>query len=151
MLLQAATGLAAQTRTGSLCVEVVHGAEPVPGARIVVNGEAYETDANGRVTFPAAPGELSIHIIKEGFLPTSVSVEVIAETEHPVQVLLDALPFVEEEVTVVATTRSARGVEDQPRGRLRTVGHPLRHAADRHDTTVDCSGSRRLARALVDQ
>ena len=63
------TGLAAQKRTGSLFVEVFHAAEPVSGASIVVNGEAYETDANGQVTFAAAPGELSIQIIKEGFLP----------------------------------------------------------------------------------
>ena len=114
LLLQAATGLAEQTRTGSLRVEVLHGAEPVSGASIVVNGEAHETDANGQVTFAAGPGELSIQVIKEGFLPVSVSVEVIAETKHRVQVLLDASPVVEEEVTVVATTRSARGVEDQP-------------------------------------
>ena len=114
ILLQAMTGLAAQKRTGSLFVEVFHAAEPVPGASIVVNGETYETDANGRVAFAASAGELSIQIIKEGFLPASVSIEVIAETEHSVEVLLDASPVVEEEVTVVATTRSARGVEDQP-------------------------------------
>ena len=114
LLLHAVTDAATQTPTGSVRIEVLQGAQPVSGASIVANGETYETDANGRVKFAAAPGALSIQIIKEGFLPASVSVEVLAETEHRVQVLLEAAPVVEEEVTVVATTRSARGVEDQP-------------------------------------
>jgi iron complex outermembrane receptor protein len=112
--LGAAAGLGPQSSTGKVIVEVFHRGEPVEEALVVAAGQAHETDASGRAAFDAAAGEIPLEIVKEGFVPASAEVAVIAGREARVLVSLEALPVVEEEVTVVATTRSTRGIDDQP-------------------------------------
>jgi outer membrane receptor for ferrienterochelin and colicins len=106
--------LGGQEISGSLRVAVRAGGEPVAEADVVVRGATYRTDATGMVTIASPPGAVEITVAKEGFLPASVSVQVTGESQQRVNVALLAQPTVEEHVTVVATTRTNRRLEDQP-------------------------------------
>ncbi|MGH9332903.1 MAG: TonB-dependent receptor, partial [Vicinamibacteria bacterium] len=80
----------------------------------MANGESYTTDADGVATIRLAPGVIEIVVAKDGFLPATTSVDVLEGQERALRIALEPLPVLEEEVTVVATTRSDRGIEEQP-------------------------------------
>jgi len=81
---------------------------------VIVGDATYETDDSGRLSFAASTGTVDLVIVKEGFVTSAASVEVVAGSESSVRVDLQRQPVVEEEVTVIATTRSGRRLEDQP-------------------------------------
>jgi outer membrane receptor for ferrienterochelin and colicins len=110
-LLPAALG--AQDRPVDLRIEVRAGGEPVANADVVVRDVTHRTDATGTATIASAPGVVDITVVKDGFLPTSTSVQLTGEPEQRLIVELQALPSVEEHVTVVAATRTNRRLEDQ--------------------------------------
>lgn len=86
----------------------------VEGAEVVVAGTTHRTDAAGRTTIVTAPGAIDISVLKPGFAPTIASVHVAAGATQDVVVELEATPTVEETVTVVASTRTDRRLDDQP-------------------------------------
>jgi outer membrane receptor for ferrienterochelin and colicins len=106
--------LAGQDRAVTLRIDVRAGGEPVAGADVVVGLITQRTDPTGAVTIAAAPGVVEITVVKEGFVPASASPTLTGAAEQHVVIELQALPAVEEHVTVVATTRTNRRIEDQP-------------------------------------
>lgn len=97
----------------ALVVRVQSEHQPVAGAIVIAGHQKAETGADGRVTIGVAPGSTTITVTKDGFVDARHEVTVPA-FGMDVTVDLTALPRVEEDVTVVATTRTGRRVEDQP-------------------------------------
>jgi iron complex outermembrane receptor protein len=95
-------------------VEVRAGNQAVANAEVVVGGTRYRTDALGKVTVPVTPGTIEITVLKEGFAPTTASVEIERGGTRDLLVELHPQPTVEEAITVVATTRTGKRIEDQP-------------------------------------
>ena len=86
---------------------------PVRDADVVVNGATHETDAQGVAVVTLAPGHVGITVVRNGFNPASVSIDVQAGQQQTVMVDLTRGVTLEEHVTVSAT-RTDRGLEDQP-------------------------------------
>jgi iron complex outermembrane receptor protein len=114
VLILAAAAVVAQERTATLHVRVVASATPVENAGIVVNGVRYATDASGTATIAAEPGTAVVAVVKAGFVTATVSVLGVAGSVREVVVELVPQPAVEEAVTVVASTRTDRRLDDQP-------------------------------------
>ncbi len=91
-----------------------HEDEPVADASVIVDEVEYRTDEYGRLTVSSRPGEAIVVAAKAGFAPTSASIMVVGGTVVNVRLDLVLQPVVEEEVTVIATTRTGRRIEDQP-------------------------------------
>ena len=106
---------AAGQETGRIRVEVQTTAgDPVAGATVVVAGTTHVTDAAGVVLAPAPAGPVQVTVVREGSLPVTVPVTLAPGDERVVRVALESELTLEEEVTVVATTRTGRRIEDQP-------------------------------------
>ena len=97
----------------TLVVRVQAGEVPASGAVVTVGELEAVTDSDGRVSLGVAPGTMSIAVTKEGFVDVRQDVTLPASGLE-VTIELMAIPEVEEEVLVVATTRTGRRVEDQP-------------------------------------
>ena len=106
--------LVAQQAVGTLRVEVRAANTPVEDAEVVIHGVTYRTDAAGRVVVTTAPGAIEFVVMKQGFVPTSASVQLASGMMQDVAVALQMQPTVEEHVTVVAATRTDKRLEDQP-------------------------------------
>ncbi len=104
----------AQERPSSVTVEVRSDTQPLAGATVVARGVTVSTDAEGIAQLNASAGELRIAVSKDGFLAATAEVTISAGQDVTVQVVLSSQPTVEEEVVVVASTRTGRRLEDQP-------------------------------------
>ena len=114
MLVRGAPTLAsAQTSSTTVRVEVRSEAGPVGDATVSLHGRSLQTDAQGSAAFDVAAGRARLTVHKEGFVPASLDLAVTGR-ELPVIVNLQPEPQVEEEVVVVASTRTGRRLEDQP-------------------------------------
>jgi outer membrane receptor for ferrienterochelin and colicins len=109
-----AGGAAAQDEPATLLVEVRADGVPVEGADVVVRGLAFRTDATGRVTVRAAPGTAQVVVIAAGFATERTAVTLGSGIEQTLLVGLHPPPVLDEQVTVVAATRSNRRIEDHP-------------------------------------
>ncbi len=107
------SGLTAQ-ELRHIRVEVFAANEPVIGAEVVAYGTTTVTDNEGRVTIGTPLGTTQVTVLAEGYLPVTMSVDVSAGDETVLRINLIKQPALEEEVTVVASTRSNRRIEDQP-------------------------------------
>ena len=87
---------------------------PLEGAAVVAGTATGVTNADGVVQVPGGPGRLHLTVSKEGFADFATDLTVAAGQNPTVAVTLTRLPTVEEEVIVVATTRTGRRLEDQP-------------------------------------
>src|SRR5215207_6089802 len=92
-------------------VEVRTKDAPVAGASVVIAGATTMTDQQGVVRMSVRPGRLEITIAKDGFVPATASLDAAAGEERVVTVALETL---EEKVTVIASTRTERRIEEQP-------------------------------------
>ena len=63
---------------------------------------------------PAPAGPVEVTVQHEGLDPVTVAVSLAVDEERVVQVNLEPAIEIEEEVTVVASTRTGRRIEDQP-------------------------------------
>ena len=113
MLLLSAT-LVARSQSGTIRVQVHDAGSPVEQAEVLVAGVAHQTDASGVVMITLAAGEAQLTIVKAGYVPATATVQVSAGNQQNVDVGLQPQPTVEETVTVVATTRTDKRLEDQP-------------------------------------
>ena len=104
----------AQNQAATVRVQVRAAEKPVQDAEVVVAGTTHRTDAAGTTTIVTVPGTVDIIVLKSSFAPTTLSVQVAAGATQEVVVELEAQPTVEETVTVVASTRTDRRLEDQP-------------------------------------
>ena len=107
------SGLTAQ-ELGHIRVEVFAANEPVIGAEVVADETTTVTDNEGRVTIGTPLGTTQVTVLAEGYLPVTMSVDVSTGDESVLRINLIKQPALEEEVTVVASTRSNRRIEDQP-------------------------------------
>jgi len=104
----------AQNQTATVRVQVRASEKPVEDAEVVVAGTTHRTDAAGATTVITLPGAIEITVLKSGFAPTTARVQVAGGAIQDVIVELQAQPTVEETVTVVASTRTDKRLEDQP-------------------------------------
>jgi iron complex outermembrane receptor protein len=95
-----AISLGAQGQPGTVRVQVRAEDRPVENAQVFVAGVAHQTDASGTARLQVAAGE--------------VELTVTSGAEQNVTVDLQPEPTLEEAVTVVATTRTNKRLEDQP-------------------------------------
>ena len=114
VLLAAMAVAAAGQEPGRIRVEVRADGDAVAGATVVVDGSSQVTDATGVALVQAPAGVVEITVVQEGFIPVTVPVAVAEDTERLVRVDLQPELTIEEEVTVVASTRTGRRIEDQP-------------------------------------
>jgi outer membrane receptor for ferrienterochelin and colicins len=105
---------AAQPQVGTARVQVRAAAQPVEKAEVVVSGQTTLTDASGVAIVSAPAGAVEITVVKEGFAPITATVQLTAGAQQEVVVDLEVQPTVEEMVTVVASTRTDKRLEDQP-------------------------------------
>ena len=102
-----------QEQDGRVRLEVRATADPVAGAEVVANGATHMTDEHGVVVLVVPAGNVQVTVVQEGFIPITVSVDVVAGQERMVRIDLVPEQVFEEEVTVVASTRTERRIEDQ--------------------------------------
>lgn len=114
LVLSQALTIAAQAPTATIRVQVRASDEPVEDAEVVVAGTTLRTDASGTATVTTAPGTVEVTVVKVGFVPATASVQVAVGAVQEVVVELQPQPTVEETVTVVASTRTDKRLEDQP-------------------------------------
>ena len=105
---------AAQPQVGSARVQVRAADQPVDKAEVVVGGHTTLTDASGVAIVSASAGSVEITVVKEGYAPITATVQITAGAQQEVVVDLEVQPTVEETVTVVASTRTDKRLEDQP-------------------------------------
>ena len=106
--------IAAQGQTGTVRVHVRAAQKPIEDAEVVVAGTSHRTDASGTATVVTGAGNVDITVVKTGFVPVTTSVQVGAGATQEVIVELQPQPNLEESVTVVASTRTDKRLEDQP-------------------------------------
>src|SRR5687767_10397435 len=108
------TTIGAQSQTATVRVQVRAGEKSVEDAEVAVAGTTYRTDAAGATTITTAPGTVDITVLKSGFASTTASVQVAGGATQDVVVELQTQPTVAETITVVASTRTDKRLEDQP-------------------------------------
>ncbi len=106
--------IAAQGQTGTVRVHVRAAQTPIEDAEVVVAGASHRTDASGTTTVVTAAGNVDITVVKTGFAPVTTSVQLAAAATRELTVELQPQPTIEESVTVVASTRTDKRLEDQP-------------------------------------
>ena len=106
--------MAAQGQTGTVRVHVLAAQKAIENAEVVVAGTSHRTDAAGTATVVTSAGNVDITVVKTGFVPVTTSVQVGAAATQEVIVELQQQPNLEETVTVVASTRTDKRLEDQP-------------------------------------
>ncbi|MCC7127060.1 MAG: TonB-dependent receptor [Acidobacteria bacterium] len=96
-----------------MTVRVQSNDEPVSGATVTVGAQTLETDHTGSIALQTPRGVVTVMVTKLGFVDVQQTVTI---ADAPVEMVIDLVPVPEheEEVIVVATTRSGRRVEDQP-------------------------------------
>lgn len=80
---------------------------------MIAGDQRAETDGGGRGELRVPAGAVTLTVRKDGFIDARQDLTVPASGIE-VTVDLVALPEIEEDVVVVATTRTGRRVEDQP-------------------------------------
>lgn len=111
----------AQDPRGQLRVIVRSEGQPVAGASVVAGGRLAETGADGVVQLDAPPGSATLTATKDGFFEGKGEALVLADQVTILEIELTAEPEVDEEVVVVASTRTGRRLEDQPT-RVEVIG-----------------------------
>lgn len=115
LLIGGAPGFArSQEPTADIRVEVRTGTdEPLVAAEVVARGVTQLTDDQGIALLSVPAGTVQVTVLSEGFVPVTVQLEVAAGQEQLISIELVQQLSVEEEVTVVASTRTERRIEDQ--------------------------------------
>ena len=103
-----------QEQMGSVRVEVQTGTDPIANAEVVVGGTTHLTDKEGVAIIQTSAGPGQVTVLRVGFFPVTVPVDIVAGRERVVRIELVRQPAIAEEVTVVASTRTTRRIEDQP-------------------------------------
>ena len=106
--------VAAQDRQGRLEVAVRSGGQPVVGATVTSGAATARTDETGTARLLLSAGAVSVQVEHSGFFTSSSDVRIVASETTVLEVDLVEEPEFEEEVVVVATTRTGRRVEEQP-------------------------------------
>ena len=100
-------------RPVTLEIEVRTPAGPAAGADVTVNGHHYRTGESGRVSVGLAAGRVTVVAVSDGFAPATRSLD-LRPGRLSLVVELKPAATVEEEVTVVAATRTEKRLDDVP-------------------------------------
>jgi iron complex outermembrane receptor protein len=106
--------LAAQNQLATIRLQVRVKDKPVEKADVLGAGAVRQTDASGMVQIAVKAGEVELTVVKSGYVRATVKVTIAAGSQQDVVVDLQPEPIVEETVTVIATTRTNKRIEDQP-------------------------------------
>jgi outer membrane receptor for ferrienterochelin and colicins len=109
-----AVSLVGQNQVGAVRVQVRAEGKPVEKAEVLVAGATQQTDGAGISRMQVPAGEADVTVVKIGYVTTTVTVWVAVDAQQDVIVDLQPEPTLEENVTVVATTRTNKRLEDQP-------------------------------------
>ncbi|MGD9903948.1 MAG: TonB-dependent receptor [Dehalococcoidia bacterium] len=120
-LLAAPAAPLAQLRSGELQVIVRSDGAPLAGAMVTAAGLTGETGADGVARLDLPAGRVRVTVVRDGFFPATVEARIDAGETATVEVDLVSQPALEEEVVVVASTRTGRRLEDQPT-RVEVIG-----------------------------
>lgn len=99
---------------GRVRVVVTSDGRPVPGALVTAAGVSASSDVTGTVRFDLPAGSVRVTVAKDDYFPASQ--EVVVRPGETTTATVDLTPVleVEEEVVVVATTRTGGRLDDQP-------------------------------------
>ncbi len=113
-----------KSAVATLRVEVIARGQPATGALVSVAGEEHLTGEDGRVVVRVEPGRVRVVVRLEGFADAEVVVDLEPGEERRLRVELEAaepdraepepVTEVDEEIVVVASTRTGGRIEDQP-------------------------------------
>jgi outer membrane receptor for ferrienterochelin and colicins len=106
--------LVGQDQVSTIRVQVRAAGKPIENAQVLIAGAIHRTDASGQVTIAVTPGQVELTVLKSGYVAATTTVQVPVAAQQDVMVDLQPEPTVEETVTVVATTRTEKRLEDQP-------------------------------------
>ena len=95
-------------------VEVRAAGAPVAGAVVTSGAARGVTDATGDASLALPAGRAELTVTREGFVPATVTADLTGAAGQTVRVTLTPQPSIEEEVTVIASTRTGRRLDDQP-------------------------------------
>src|SRR5205085_7371283 len=84
----AIAGILLAQEQATVRVEVTAGPAPVAGAAVTFNGKALQTDTHGVATAAVGLGAVEVRVVKEGFLPAAVTLQVTEAREWGVAVEL---------------------------------------------------------------
>lgn len=115
------TSVAGQGPQGRVEVLVQSEGAPIAGAVVSTAAVSVETDAAGLAGLSSGPGLIDIAVTKDGFYAAATAAQVAAGQTTNVTIELVPSLEVEEEVVVVASTRTGRRLEDQPT-RVEVIG-----------------------------
>lgn len=114
VVLLVAVSSAAGQEFETLLVEVRGDTDAVAGAEVVLAGTTQLTDAQGVARFQVPAGAVEITVLHTGFMPVTVATVIAVGADQRLRVELQRELAVEEEVTVVSSTRTGGRIEDQP-------------------------------------
>jgi iron complex outermembrane receptor protein len=104
----------AQNPSATIRVHVRAESQPVENAEVLVAGGVHKTDASGTTEVSVPAGQVELTVVKSGYVTATAQLTVTAGARQEVTVDLEPAPTVEETITVVATTRTNKRLEDQP-------------------------------------
>ena len=130
---------AARGQSGTIRVQVTAEGKPADKVEVVVGSQTRQSDAFGAIEVQVPAGDVEVTAVKEGYVATTVKVTVAAGARQDVTIDLQPEPTLEETVTVVATTRTNKRLEDQP------IRRPRRW----HAARVRSSGDRRCVHRVA--
>ncbi len=116
-----AAGVRAEQPAVTLQVNVRTPDGPIAGASVQAGARTELTGDDGVVRLTLPPGPVVLVVRLDGFLEAHVDLVLAQGPLVVVPVTLVPLPTVEEEVVVVASTRTGRRIEDQPT-RVEVIG-----------------------------
>lgn len=102
-----------QDQHATVRIEVRFESAIVEAAEVDLNGVIVKTDKDGVAIRSVALGELKVTVTKEGFHPSTVSINVDESREWIVTVEMQPLEALEEQITVHATRSDVR-LQDSP-------------------------------------
>ncbi|MGE0448214.1 MAG: TonB-dependent receptor plug domain-containing protein [Vicinamibacterales bacterium] len=103
----------AGAQQGAVHVIVRSDGVPLAGATVSAGAAEATTNDSGEATLLLPAGSTTVVAAKDGFLPDTADLTVIAAGEHDLTMELTEQPELEEEVIVVGAMRNERRVEDQ--------------------------------------
>ena len=106
--------IAAQDQVATIRLRVRANDKPIEKAEVLGAEVVQETDASGVVQIPVKAGAVELTVVKSGYVRATVKITVAAGAQQDIVVDLQPEPTHEESVTVIATTRTNKRLEDQP-------------------------------------
>jgi outer membrane receptor for ferrienterochelin and colicins len=107
-----ATVATAQGPSSTLLIEVRTPTGPLRAVEVLVNGTTHTTGEDGVVSVSVPAGKVRIDVVRQGFLPATATPDAQPGGQHSIIIELQPEPTIEEEITVVATTRTDKRLED---------------------------------------